>query len=296
MKRVILAVVLLIVGFLGWYLFIKPYDYLVTFKVKAIPGTINQMLKLDIKRLQNSRIIANSNLRNIKQEVVFNDSTFVFDWEIVPVTDSTSKVRVYIKNEEHSIKNKLQVPFFNTDFKIRSVNTVSEFAHDIEKHIKSFKVTINGKDQLSGVYCIYVPIKSSQRDKANEMMKYYPDVSDFMVINGIKSKGNPFVEVTDWDMKNDSIQFNFCFPIIRKDSLPKNKLLRYKQFDGLKQAVKATYNGNYITSDRAWYALINYAKKNNMKISETPVEVFHNNPNMGGDSMHWKTEVFMPIK
>ena len=297
MRKITLAVILLsVLGFLGWYLFIKPYDYLVTFKIKTTPGTINQILKLTNKKLQDSRIIANPDLRNIKQEVVFNDSVFVFDWEIIPLTDSTSKVKVYIKNEEHSLKNKLEVPFLNTDFKKRSVNTVLEFAKYLEDHIKSFKVTINGRDQLSGVYCIYVPIKCSQSDKANMMMKYYPDVSDFMVINRITSRGNPFVEITDWDMKNDSIQFNFCFPIVKKDSLPKDKLLKYKQFKGLNNAIKATYNGNYITSDRTWYALLDYAKENDIKIFETPVEVFHNNPNMGGDSMHWKTEVYMPIK
>ena len=60
--------------------------------------------------------------------------------------------------------------------------------------------------------------------------------------------------------------------------------------------MKAIYNGNYITSDRAWYSLHDYANKNNIKIEENPTEIFHNNPNMGGDELKWKTEVFIPIK
>jgi hypothetical protein len=41
---------------------------------------------------------------------------------------------------------------------------------------------------------------------------------------------------------------------------------------------------------------MDYADKNDLKISGLPVEVFHNNPNMGGDALKWKTEIYMPLK
>ena len=46
MKKTSTIIGLLLVIFLLWYLIIKPYDYLVTFKVKANAGTINQTIKL----------------------------------------------------------------------------------------------------------------------------------------------------------------------------------------------------------------------------------------------------------
>ena len=96
-------------------------------------------------------------------------------------------------------------------------------------------------------------------------------------------------------IKNDSIQYNFCFPIKQSDSLPKHPEIKYKRYYE-KDAIKATYNGNYITSDRAWYALKEYADRNNIEIDLTPIEIFYNNPNMGGDELQWKAEIFMPIK
>jgi len=47
---------------------------------------------------------------------------------------------------------------------------------------------------------------------------------------------------------------------------------------------------------RAWYALINYAKKNNIEIEKKPVEIFYNNPNFGGNELDWKAEIYLPIK
>ena len=96
-------------------------------------------------------------------------------------------------------------------------------------------------------------------------------------------------------MENDSIQYNFCFPIIKGDSLPTHELIKYKQYQSEK-AIKAIYNGNYVTSDRAWYALLDYAERENIEVHKTPVEFFFNNPNYGGNELQWKAEIYMPIK
>jgi len=42
--------------------------------------------------------------------------------------------------------------------------------------------------------------------------------------------------------------------------------------------------------------LLDYAQKNNIPVEKKPIEIFYNNPNMGGDGLDWTTEVFMPIK
>ena len=46
MKKISAIIGFILVGFLLWYFIIKPYDYLVTFKVKTSAGTINQTIKL----------------------------------------------------------------------------------------------------------------------------------------------------------------------------------------------------------------------------------------------------------
>ena len=83
----------------------------------------------------------------------------------------------------------------------------------------------------------------------------------------------PFVEVTDWQMAKDSVSFNFCNPIFKTDSLPEIPGVFYKQIRARK-ALKAIYHGNYITSDRAWYALLNHAAKNQIEVDNQPFEIF----------------------
>jgi len=81
---------------------------------------------------------------------------------------------------------------------------------------------------------------------------------------------------------------------VKKDSLPSGGLVTFKQFEG-GQYLKATYNGNYISSDRAWYALLDYAEQKGIEIEGKPVEIFFNNPNMGGDELKWRADIYMPL-
>ena len=125
-------------------------------------------------------------------------------------------------------------------------------------------------------------------------MRNFNLLSSFIVKNDISLNGKPMVEITYWNMDNDSIHFNFCYPIIKNDTLPVDNIIKYKNIEN-KKALKAIYNGNYISSDRAWYALIDYAKNNNIEIEKEALEIFYNNPNLGGNAIKWKAEVFLPL-
>ncbi len=295
MKKITSIIGVVLIGFLLWYMFIKPYDYLVTLEAKTSPGTINQTIKTWSVSLDNSSIIKQNDINNLTQRITFNDSTYIYKWNIISINDSTSKVKVYIKDEHHSFKNKITFPFNNTDFEKRTKNTLVDFNKKLNEHLKKFKVTIIGESKLKSTYYAYVPIKSTQMGKALGMMRNYSLLSTILVENNVELNGKPFIEITHWNMDKDSIHFNFCYPIIKNDSLPVHKLIKYKQFED-KNTLKAIYNGNYITSDRAWYSLIDYAKKYNIKIEKKPIEIFYNNPNMGGDALQWKAEIYLPLK
>jgi len=286
---------LILLTMLIWYLFIKPYDYLVTFKANTFPGTINQTIKLWSKTIDPHSKITQNEVQNISQELTINDTTYYYRWKLQPLTDSTSKVKVYVKDVDHSLSNKIKIPFSETDFEKTTKRTLLDFNEKLTEHLKNFKVKIIGKDTFTDTYCAYIPIKSTQLQKAKEMKQNYLLLSDFVISNKIELNGTPMAEITKWDISTDSIHYNFCFPIIKSDSLPLHNLIKYKQLS-IKSSLKAIYNGNYITSDRAWYSLLDYAEKSNIEIIPKPIEVYNNNPNMGGDELRWKTEVYMPIK
>jgi len=289
------GLLVLLSGALTWYLFLKPNDYQVTFRTKATPGTVNQAIKLWANGLNNTKLLQQTDLRHFSHQLQFNDSVFAYEWNVTPLNDSTSQVKVLVTDIEHSLANKIAIPLSETDFEKRTKRTVTDLMEMLKEHAESFKVTVTGLEEIPAKFCAYIPLKSIQKNKALKMMENFPILNSVLTQNKIPLDGPPFIEIEDWNMQNDSIAFNFCYPIIKSDTLPQIKGVKYKQVQGQK-AIKAIFNGNYIISDRAWYAMVDYAKKNNLSIEERPIEIFYNNPNMGGNELTWKAEVFMPLK
>ncbi len=295
MKKISAIVGFLSVGFLLWYLIIKPYDYLVTFKIKTTAGTINQSIKLWNTSIENSRPIQQENLKNLTQQIIIKDSTYNYEWSISSLNDSISKVSVYVTDIDHSFANKISIPFGTTDFEKRTQNTITDFIEKLKEHLSKTRVSEVVVDSTRSTYCAFIPMKGLQIEKASGMMQNYSILTSVLSAENIEMNGTPFVEITNWNTQNDSITYNFCFPVIKSDSLPKDPRIEYKQYNGVK-ALKALYNGNYITSDRAWYALLNYAENHDIVVAKKPLEVFYSNPNFGGDELQWKAEIFIPIK
>ncbi|MEB8346648.1 AraC family transcriptional regulator [Flavobacteriaceae bacterium KMM 6898] len=277
-----------------WYIFIYPYDYLVNIKAKANAGTINQTIKLWNSTLDSTELTTSTDLNHLDQTLHFNDTTHIYSWEISAVNDSVSKIKVFAKDSSYSFLNRIKIPFIDTDFEKRTVKTLSDFNENLHNHLKTIKIKVIGEAEIDSTFYAYVTVKSSQFDKARGMMRNFPLLDPYLVDNGAKLKGRPFIEITKWDMEKDSIEYRFGYPVIKSDSLPNHPDLKYG-FRKKSKALKAIYNGNYITSDRAWYALLDYAKKHNIDVTGLPMEIFYNNPNMGGDELNWTAEVYMPI-
>ncbi len=295
MKKFFIAIGVLIILALFWYLFIKPQDYQVSFKAKTLPGIIYETVRTWNQTLDNPRPIKFNSLTNFTQEIAINDSIHVYEWDISVIHDSLSQVKVGISDKDHSLMNKIKVPFSDTDFEKGSRNTLVDFNHFLNEHLDEIKIRVIGEDDISSTYCACIPLKTTQTMKAGGIMDNYSFLSSMLLENEVQPSGLPFLEVTDWNLEKDSLSYNFCFPVVRSEKLPRHPNIFYKRIFQ-KRALKAEYNGNYITSDRAWYALLRYAEENNIPVERKPLEVYYNNPNMGGDESRWKTEIFMPIK
>lgn len=296
MKKTVFGIlIVLFIAFVGYFI-IYPYDYVVRFEVNTFPGTINQSVKLWNKSAGVPGIpLVQEDLYHLEQHVQAGDSVHIYNWEITPLTENSSKVTVRIKDRDHSWKNKLLVPFTESEVERSGIKHVSDFVNDLKDHIDLFKVHIEGEADLPSTFYAYMDLKTDQHGKAGGMMDTYMTLSDIIVRHNITLNGPPMILVDQWDRKTDSLEYRFCFPIIRSDQLPQHPNIKYNRIFP-KRALKATYNGNYITSDRAWYALLDYAESNGLEVEETPVEVFFNNPHMGGDALRWKAEVYLPLK
>lgn len=296
MKKVLLSLGVLLVLASAGYFFIYPYDYIVRFEAPAFPGTINQTVKIWNQEVGVPDIpIHQIELTRLDQTVQVGDSIHQYRWELEAITDSTTLVTVKMKDANHSLSNKWQVLFGNAVIEMLGKKYVLDFADRLKTHVSEFRVTVIGESELPDTFYAYTNVKTEQHQKAGGMMDNFSLLSDVLASSEAALNGPPMIVVNEWNREKDSLDFNFCFPIVRSDRLPEYPGIAYKRIFP-KKALKAEYNGNYITSDRAWYALLDYAQRNNIEVEPTPVEVFYNNPNMGGNALTWKADVYLPIK
>ncbi|ELR71500.1 hypothetical protein C900_02563 [Fulvivirga imtechensis AK7] len=287
----------LVVGILalGLYIFIIPYQFVIKFKAKTTPGDIIQTIRLWDRKYMNYTVVKIDSVNKLYQRIKLDKSDYFFTWRFELDSDSITHVRVEVSEPSNSIKNKLLVPFTKTKMEEDSEILVKEFYDVLNSHLEITKVTIEGENENINSFCACRNLKTAQIDKAQGMMKDYDVLTSFVSEFDLTLDGPPIVRVEKWNHEKGTLEFDFCFPIVQTDSLPKVKEIDYKLIKKTK-ALKAIYYGNYITSDRAWYALVNFANRNNYKVDGLPIEYFHSNPTLGANQQDWKAEVYLPIE
>ena len=280
-----------------WYLLLMPYDYNVYIKANTSQGTCFQSIldwgeTLKKKRKIPVIVIDKENFNSVTQSLTLKSYDLDFNWTIDIKDDSTTTILLNIKNKTNSIKDRIEKLFGKSELKELINTEITNFNTGLLKHLEEFKVKVDGSNKSPETYVAYVNVESNQKDKAGIMISNSPYINRFLKENNIKLESHPFLEIKNWDMNSTALDFNFCFPIKKTDSFPKHAEIKYKKVLA-KPAIKATFNGNYSISDRAWYAIHHYAKNNNIELKPSLFEVFYNNPHLGEDEMSWKAEVYI---
>ncbi|MCK5400277.1 MAG: hypothetical protein KAJ28_01475 [Flavobacteriaceae bacterium] len=299
MGKIKFLIVFVLLGSLIWYFAIKDYNYRVTFKTPQVPGIVyDHIIKWNNGEGVNNKVVTvlnQSPFFEIEQELIVGDSIFKIRWTLEKENDSTTLVIAKFKDVKHSFMQNLQVPFYKNAFVKRSISTVKKFGENLLQNAKNYKVSEVTKDKIPSQYCAFISLESKPQDKASTMVKNIYIVMNYIKDNNIKLTGNPFLEITEWDVVKDIIKFNFCFPIEERGQYPTTNDVKFKKIKE-KFALKTSFNGNYKISDRAWYVIMDYAQTKKIDIDKLPVEVFFNDPHDGGNDLEWKAEVYMPIK
>lgn len=298
-KKIIVRFSALFSLFLVWYLFIKESDYCISFKVKAATGTVFQGIQeWSSARMLNDKesyaILEKKNFDFIKQEMKKGNAQMEYTWDIKSINDSVTKVSVGIKDLNHSLYNKLTAPFFSTTFKEQQIKKITDLKEGLNNHLKSFKVKIDGEGTSEETFVAYINLKSVLQEKAQMMIRNDNVITGFLETNKIEIIGRPYLEIENWDLDKETISFNYCFPINKDTKIIENEFVKYKILPAIK-GLKATYYGNFRTSDRAWFALLDYAKKNDIKLENKPLEHFLANPFNGGNELEWETKIIIPF-
>ena len=295
MKKVIgtLSAVALLI--LVWYLFIRPFEFSVRFKAKTLPGDIIQTIRIWDRSLNNAEIVEVDSVYRLTQSILVGNRSYIYNWNFETVNDSTTDVNVKITQPSRSILNKLLVPVTDQPIEQDAKDIVQAFYEVLNVHLRITNVKVLGETEIASVFCVCRNLETNQIEKANGMMRDYGLLTSFIRHYNLKADGPPIIKVREWNHTLGKLKYDFCFPIVKADFLPMVDSIVYQEL--MKEKVlHAVYHGNYITSDRAWYALIRFAESNGYEIDGLPIEYFHNNPTLGLNERQWKAEIFLPIK
>lgn len=301
-KKLILSLTSLLVLVLIWFLFIKKYDYQINFSIKTSPGTvysrIDEVKKWPINNKEkNLKILKSVAFKSVEQSFKVNQNNYLLYWVITPQNDSITKVSIYAKDKKNSLKQRLLYLIGQSDLSKTVLDFANGFGNDLQRHTEKFKVEIIGKT-LSPVYesVIYTKFRSKLSGKAGKMAGKIYFLDKYITKYHIKKEDFPFMYITDWNKQKNNITAEFCFPVETMNEFPVDSIVKIKQNIKAIPVLKAVYHGNYRYTDRAWFALDNYAKRHNLKLENKILEIYYNDPHNDANELRWKAEIFIPLK
>jgi len=286
------ALIVLVVAL--YYFFFRPYEFKASFETKTLPGDIIQTIRIWNRSLDSAQIVEVDSFKRVRQRIFLGDREYLYDWYFQS-DDSVTKVSVQISEPAHKLMNKMMVLIGEPPVKKDGTSTARIFYTVLKQHLEITKVKVIGEERHQAEFCLCRSLEKDQFNKAQGMMENYLPMSSFIEANGLRLSGLPSVRINEWSHSQGKLKYDFCFPILETDSLPVIEGLEYKRFNEF-YALKAEYHGNFITSDRAWYELYQYASNSGYTTNGLPVEYFVDNPNFGTKEINWKAEIFLPVE
>lgn len=297
-KTFFLWILLLIIfGAGGWYFFLKPEDYNVSFNTSAPPGRVYQKLvSWKFKNLGKNRVLKQKAFNQVKHIGELKDAPLELEWNISALNDSVTRVKIRVDHTENKLFNRLKLLISKPDFQEKTKEDILQFKEALEADSELFKVQLTRSEEIPATTCACISLESPVEEKAFEMMKNIDTLSNYLLNYNLEMEARPRVHVTSWNKESNSIAFDFCFPLKgEKNNFPETQRIFIKEIPS-QRGLKAVFNGNYMFSHQAWFRLVNYAENNNLELKNEILEIFNDNPEMGGDAKNWEAEIYIPLK
>ncbi|HSI69649.1 MAG TPA: GyrI-like domain-containing protein [Gillisia sp.] len=278
-----------------WYFGIKNYDYSISFRAYQVPGEVYQkILVYDYKDLQNITETDRTPYDRIDQTAIIGETDIDLNWHIMEENDSLSRVSVSVNQENRFLSRLQMLTGTNKIQKILS-KEVQRFKLALELDAEQYKVEITGTENSPAATCACISLENDIDRKAGDMMQNIGSLAAFFKENELEMAGKPRIQVKDWDKKANRINYEFCFPFVPGEVSSPVPEIYIKEFPS-QNSIHAIYNGNYMYSHLAWLRIMDYAQKNDYELNNTPLEIFQENPELGGDSRFWRADIYIPIK
>jgi effector-binding domain-containing protein len=296
LKTLLIRIFLLLLLLAGvWYFGFKNYDYSISFRANQVPGEVYQkLLVYDYENLRNITETHRTPYDRLDQSAEINDTGINLGWRLTEENDSLTRVRVMV-NQDNRFVSRLQMLTGSNDIQQNISKEVQRLKLALELDNEQYKVEITGKEASPAATCACISLENDVDRKAGDMMQTISSLATFLKKNELEMAGKPRIQVKNWDQEANLISYDFCFPINPAGITHPEPEIHIKEFESM-NSLHAIYNGNYMYSHLAWIRLLTYAEKNNYEVRETPLEIFQENPELGGDSRFWRADIYLPLK
>jgi effector-binding domain-containing protein len=295
-KTNLFRIFLLLLALAGvWYFLVKTHDYSISFRAKQVPGEVYQkLLVYDYENLNKLTEIKRLPYDGIDQTAEINGTNLNLTWRFEENNDSLSRVKVLV-NQENKFRSRLQMLTGSNEIQKILSKELQRLKLALELDREQYKVEITGKAPSPAATCACISLENDVDKKAGDMMQTISGLASFLKQNELEMAGKPRIQVTNWDQEANRISYDFCFPFNPAAITHPDPEIHIKEFSSI-NSLHAIYNGNYMYSHLAWIRLLNYAEKNKYEVRETPLEIFQENPELGGDSRFWRADIYLPLK
>ena len=301
MKNILKVILIILIGGLVWFLFIKEYDYQFQFTASYGKGSVFREIytwdALNFGDNPNVKLKEAKPFTSITQEVnPVNYNDIVLHWELENKNDSTVNIKVSSKITENRLAERIAIlnPWSSESYIDKLKPSLLVFKKELEGKQSSYRISHQPETVSPELECICTNSKVAIDKKANAMIGTMGKLEEYFKANNLKMQGHPVLKVNSWDPEQEIIDFDFCYPVKDLEGLIATATIELKRFKP-QQSLLAIYNGNYKSSQLAWFELNDLAESKDLQSSNKPLEVFYNNPMNGGEAEQWKTEVFMPV-
>lgn len=279
-----------------WYFFLKDYDYSISFNSPVSAGELYQAnLNYEYGYMEQPVVGETEPFSKIYKKTSIEGDTINLLWEFFPEDKSGSVAKLKISHPQKNLLTRWQLLFGKTEEQHKIIEETKRFQESTIRNLDLYDITYEGITQTPEAFCACIQLENGVNSKAIEMIKNIDKLSNFVIDNDLKMAGKPRIEILRWDLAANYIAYNFCFPVNTGKNKEISSPLFYKTLPS-RPALKAIYKGNYMYSHLAWVNLLEQARNLGHEVVPTPLEIFNDNPEMGGDSRNWETEVYLPLK
>ena len=254
MKRVfnfkIGAIFVLLTCIVGYFTLL-PFDYKITFKSTNAPWLFYHIIQLN---QQDVTLIKQGENELAFESKPKEDSNYRLVWNMQSLENEETSVEVEVHFTQNRISEKMKILLGQSHAVNQTLDELKKLTDGLVTESSQYRWDTLQEDQIGSASCLCKSIESKISEKANQMNKNIDGIARYLPIG---KKDPPRLYVNDMDLEEQTIQFDFCFPLPKNYELPelKDETLFVTEQPAIKGYAQAFF-GNFSQSHRGWFKAI----------------------------------------